>query len=329
MSGRRRLLIVIGVSVLLWPTSLLAEDAPRKSHLIGFLTRKTDSSVSNQIDAFREGLRNFGWIEGKNVAIEYRDAKGQADRLRKLAGELVDLKVDVIVTVDTPPTRAAQEMTDTIPIVVAVSADPVGTGLVKSLAHPGGNTTGLALLAPQTDQKCLELLKETLPQLDRVAMIFDPNNPGMMRRVEALKIAAPRLGLKLELISALSARELAGQLATFAARPPGAMIVLSPIYAAFRDEVLGFAGSSKVPLSVDTKGLAGEPSVLLSFGADISDLFRNAAGFVDKILRGANAADLPVEQPTKFELVINLKTAKAFGLAVPHSMLQRADEVIE
>jgi putative ABC transport system substrate-binding protein len=311
------------------PISLLAEDAPRKTHLIGFLTRKTDGSVSNQIDAFREALRNVGWIEGKDVAIEYRDAQGQADHLRALAGELVDLKVDVIVTVDTPPTRAAQEVTTTIPIVVAVSADPVGAGLVKSLAHPGGNTTGLALLAPETDQKCLELLKEMLPQLNRVAMIFDPNNPGMMRRVEALKIAAPRLGLKLELISALSARELAGQLTASAANPPDAMIVLSPIYAAFRDEVLGFAGSNKIPLSVDTKGLAGEPSVLLSFGADISDLFRKAAGFVDKILRGANPADLPIEQPTKFELIINLKTARSLALTVPHSMLLRADEVIE
>jgi putative ABC transport system substrate-binding protein len=307
---------------------LLAEDASRKNHLIGFLTRKTDGSVSKQIDAFRDALRNFGWIEGRNVAIEYRDAQGQADRLRALAGELVDLKVDVIVTVDTPPTRAAQEVTKTIPIVVAVSADPVA-GLIKSLAHPGGNTTGLALLAPETDQKCLALLKETLPQLNRVAMIFDPNNPGMMLRVEALKIAAPSLRLKLELISALGARELAGQLTTSAANPPDAMIVLSPIYAAYRDEVLGFAGSSKVPLSVDTRGLAGEPSVLLAFGADISDLFRKAAGFVDKILRGAKPADLPVEQPTNFELVINLKTAKAIGVTVPQSLLARADEVIE
>jgi putative ABC transport system substrate-binding protein len=308
---------------------LLAEDAPRKTPVIGFLTRQTDRSVSDQIDAFRQALRNFGWIEGKNIATEYRDAQGQADRLRALAGELVDLKVDVIVTVDTPPTRAAQEVTKTIPIVVAVSADPVRAGLVKSLAHPGGNTTGLALLAPETDQKCLELLKETLPQLNRVAMIFDPNNPGMMLRVEALKIAAPSLGLKLQLISALGAEELAGQLTTTAANPPDALIVLSPIYAAYRDQVLGFSGSSKVPLSVDTKGLAGEPGVLLSFGADISDLFRKAARFVDKILRGANAADLPVEQPTKFELIINLKTAKALGLTVPHSMLQRADELIE
>src|SRR5215470_14113316 len=185
----RRRAFIEGIAALgvAWPLAARAQEQLGKIHRIGLLTRKTDASVANQINAFRHGLRDLGWVEGTSISIEYRDAEGQLDRLRALAAELVALNVDVIVTVDTPPTQAAKQATSTLPIVVAVSAYPVGAGLVSSLAQPGGNTTGLALLAPETDQKCLELLKETLPQLNRVAMIFDPNNPGMMLRVEALK----------------------------------------------------------------------------------------------------------------------------------------------
>jgi putative ABC transport system substrate-binding protein len=296
---------------------------------IGFLTRKTDASVSTQIDAFRQGLKDLGWVEGKSVRIEYRDAEGQADRLRMLAAELVNLKVDIIVTVDTPPTQAAKQATSTIPIVVAVSADPVGAGLVQSLARPGGNVTGLALLAPETDQKTLQLLKETLPQAKRVAMIFDPINRGMMLRVNTVKAAALSLGIEFQPIPALSSSELSGELTAAANGPPDALIVLSPIYAAYRTEIIDFTKKTKVPLSFDTSGLAGEPGGLLSYGADISALFRSAAGFVDKILKGAKPIDLPVQQPTKFELVINLKTAKALGLTIPETLLATADEVIQ
>ena len=237
--------------------------------------------------------------------------------------------MDVIVTVDTPPTKAAKQATSTIPIVVAVSADPVGAGLVESLARPGGNTTGLSLLAPETDQKTLELLKEALPKTRRVAMIFDPKNQGMMFRLKALETAAPKLAIELQSIPALSASELAGALATAATDPPDALIVLSPIYAAYRNEIVEFATKTKVPLAFDTRGLAAEPGALLSYGADISALLRRTATFVDKILKGAKPANLPVEQPTRFELVINLKTAKALGVDVPWFLQQRADEVIE
>jgi len=231
--------------------------------------------------------------------------------------------------VDTPPTQAAKQATGTIPIVIAVSADPVGAGLVQSLGHPGGNTTGLSLLAPETDEKTLELTKETLPKAKRVAMIFDPKNPGMMRRVERVKRAAPKLAIEFQPIPALDAGELAGALKAAAKNPPDALIVLSPIYAAYRDEIVDFATKTKVPLTMDTSGLAGEPGALLSYGADISDLFRRAAMFVDKILKGAKPADLPVEQPIKFDFVINLKTATALGLDVPPTVLLRADKVIE
>src|SRR5450759_3679045 len=311
------------------PQISFAQQELRKAPRIGFLTRAADASVSTQIDAFRQGLRDLGWVEGKNISIEYRDAEGQADRLSALAAEPVALNGDVIVTVDTPPTQAAKQATSTIPIVIAVSADPVGAGLVASLAQPGGNITGLSLLAPETDQKTLELLKEILPKTRRVAMIFDPKNQGMLLRVKAIKTAALNLAIEFQSISALSRNELADALTAAAKDPPDALIVLSPIYAAYRNEVVEFAAKTKVPLSFDTSGLAREPGALLSYGADLLALFRRAATFVDRILKGAKPADLPVEQPTKFELVINLKTAKALGLTVPPALLTRADEVIE
>jgi putative ABC transport system substrate-binding protein len=315
-------------AVTAWPLAGRAQQRSGKIHRIGLLTRKTDASVANQINALRHGLRDLGWVEGTSISIEYRDADGQLDHLRALAAELVALNVDVIVTVDTPPTLAAKQATSTIPIVVAVSADPVGAGLVSSLAHPGGNTTGLALLAPETDQKGLEFLKQTLPKTNRVVMIVDPKNPGMMLRLKAIQSAAPKLAIELQSIPALGSSELVDALAA-AKEPPDALFVLSPIYAAYRKEIAEFATKKKLPILFDTSGLAGEPGALLSYGADISDLFRRAATFVDKILKGARPADLPVEQPTKFELVINLKTAKALGIDVPMHLQQIADEVIE
>jgi putative ABC transport system substrate-binding protein len=326
---RRDLIALLGSTAVSWPLGARAQQQSGTIPRIGLLTRKTDASVSAQLNAFRQGLADLGWAEGRNIRIERRDAEGQAERLFPLALELVGLNVNVIVTVDTPPTQAAKQATSTIPIVVAVSADPVGAGLVESLARPGGNTTGLSLLAPETDQKTLELLKEAVPSMRRVAMMFDPKNRGMMFRVRALETAAAQLGIEFQPIPALSSKELADALTSAAMHPTDALIVLSPIYAAYRNEVVDFATKTKVPLSFDTRGLAAEPGALLSYGADISALLRRAATFVDKILKGANPADLPVEQPTKFELVINLKTATALGLTVPPFLLARADEVIE
>ena len=324
---RRRAFITLLAGTAVLPVSAFGQQRPANAARIGILTRKTDASVTNQISAFRQGLQDLGWIEGKNVTIEHRDAGGEVIRLAPLAAELVARNVDVIVTVDTPPTQAAEQATSTIPIVIAVSADPVGAGLVKSLSHPGGNATGLSLLAPETDQKTLEVLKETLPGTKRVAMIFDPNNRGMMLRLKAVEVAAAKLSLELQSIAAPGANELA--LALVAMERPDAVFVLSPIHAAYQKEIAEFATKTRVPLLVDTSGLAGEPGALLSYGADITSLFRRAATFVDKILRGAKPADLPVEQPAKFDLVINLRTAKALGLNVPPTILLRADKVIE
>src|SRR6266516_4922429 len=218
----------------------------------------------------------------KSTSIEYRDAGGRADRLRGLAAELVGLNVDVIVTVDTPPTQAATQATSTIPIVIAVSADPVGAGLVKSLGHPGGNVTGLSLLAPETDQKALEFLKETLPRTNRVVMIVDPNNQGMMLRLKAIQSGVPKLAIELQSIPALSSNELVGALTAAAKEAPDALFVLSPIYAAYRNEVMEFATKTKVPILADTSGLARVPGARMCCGADIADGCLRAAGLVDK-----------------------------------------------
>jgi putative ABC transport system substrate-binding protein len=325
---RRGFLGLVGGAAVAWPLAAGAQQAG-KVRRIGFLARTSAASLSPLVDSFRQGLRDLGWTEGNNISIEYQFGDGQLGRLGELAAALVRLKVDVIVTVDTPPTQAAKSATSTIPIVIAVSADPVGAGLVESLAHPGGNITGLSLLAPDTDQKNLEIVKEALPKAARVAMIWDPNNRGMTLRLAAVQTAASRLGIAIQSIAAPGADELAEGLTAAARNPPHALIVLSPIYAAHRNGIIEFATRTGVPLIFDTKGLAGEPGALMSYGADLSALFLNAATYVDKILKGARPADLPVEQPTKFQLVINLKTATALGITVPPTLLARADEVIE
>jgi putative tryptophan/tyrosine transport system substrate-binding protein len=326
---RREFITLLGSTAAAAPFASLAQRQSGTVPRIGFLARTSADSLSPLLDSFRQGLRDLGWIDGKNISIEYQFGDGQLSRLGELANELVRRNVDVIVTVDTPPTQAAQKATSTIPIVIAVSADPVGAGLVTSLAHPGGNTTGLSLLAPDSDQKNLELLKEALPKARGVAMIWDPNNRGMTLRLTAIQAAAPKLGIEIQSIAAGGPDDLAGALTAAAKKPPDALIVLSPIYAAYRNEIANFTTKTKVPLIFDTKGLAGEPGALLSYGVDLAVLFRRAAGYVDKILKGAKPGDLPIEQPTKFELVINLKTAKSLGLTIPQSLLLRADEVIQ
>jgi putative ABC transport system substrate-binding protein len=324
---RRQFITLFGGATVAWPLGAYAQQ-PGKAR-IGLLARTSAASISPLLDSFRKGLRDLGWVEGNNISIEYQFGNGELGRLRELAETLAGLKVDVIVTVDTPPTQAAKQATSTIPIVIAVSADPVGAGLVASLAHPGGNVTGLSLLAPDTDQKNLEIVKEALPDTRRVAMIWDPNNRGMTLRLTAVQAAAAKLGLEFQSIAAPGSGELAAALAAAVKNPPDALIVLSPIHAAYRNEIIEFATRTKLPLIFDTKGLAGEPGALLSYGADLSALFSRSANYVDKILKGAKPADLPIEQPTKFELVINLKTARTLGLTIAPALLIRADEVIE
>jgi putative ABC transport system substrate-binding protein len=329
MNNRRKLAIAVGTSAFISSLQLFAQQRPQPAKSIGLLARSSAASLAPMLDAFRKGLRDLGWVEGSNIDIEYRFAEGQVDRLTSLAADLVNRKVDVIVTVDTPPTQAAKQATNTIPIVIAVSADPVGAGLVSSLRFPGANVTGMSLLGPETDQKNLELIRETLPKARRVGMIWDPDNRGMTLRLNALKAAAATLAINLEPIAARDSGELENALSVVAKRPPDALIVLSPIYAAYKNEVVDFATRTKTPIAFDTSGLAGEPGALLSYGADIALLFRRAASHVDKILKGAKPADLPVEQPTKFELVVNMKTARMLRIKIPESIMLRADKLIE
>jgi putative ABC transport system substrate-binding protein len=322
---RRAFITFLGGAAATWPIAVHARQQSGKVPRIGFLASTSAASLSSLLDSFRQGLRDLGWVEGENIGIEYQFGDGKFDQLDELAAALVRLKVDVIVTVDTPPTQAAKQASSTIPIVIAVSADPVEAGLVASLARPGGNVTGLSRLAPDTDQKNLEIVEETLPNTKRVAVIRDPNNRGMTLRLAAIQEAAGKLGVELQCMEAPDSAELA----LASKNPPDAIIVFSHIYAAYRNEIVEFTTRTSVPLIFDTKGLAEEPGALLSYGADLSELFRNAAMYVDKILKGAKPPDLPVEQPTKFELVMNLKTARALGLTVPPTLLSRADEVIE
>ncbi len=325
---RRDFIAFLGSAAAAWNPAARAQrqsGVPR----IGFLARTPEASLSVSLDSFRQGLGALGWVEGNNLGIEYRFGDGALDQLAELAAALVRLDVDVIVTVDTPPTLAAKRATSTIPIVIAASADPVAAGLVASLAHPGGNITGLSLLSPDTDQKQLEFAKEMLPEAGRVAVVWDPANPAMPLRMAAVKVAAAELSVDLQLIAAPGESELADALTAAAENPPDALIVNSPVYMAYRPRIVDFTTRTGVPLIFDTRGLAGEPGALLSYGADLSALFLRSATYVDKILKGAKPADLPVEQPTIFELVINLRNARSKGIAVPELLLARADEVIE
>ena len=284
------------------------------------------------LDAFRQGLRELGYVEGQNIVVEVRHADGKIELFPSRAGELVRLKPDLIVATNTPAARAAQQATTTIPIVVPVMGDPVGDGLVANLARPGGNITGLTFIGPQLVPKRLALLKEALPTVSRVAGLWQPGAYGertmsdMMKETEA---AARTLGVQLRLVAVQGRDELDHAFAAIAAERTDALIVFpSPMLFTERKRIVDLAAKHQLPSMSMGKEFV-EIGGLMSFGANITDLSRRGATYVDKILKGAKPADLPVEQPTKFELVINLKTARALGLTITQSLLLRADEVIQ
>jgi ABC-type uncharacterized transport system substrate-binding protein len=312
---------------------LAAEAQPAgKVHRIGFLGSGSATGDPRTREAFREGLREFGWVEGQNLVIEYRFAEGQSDRLPDLATELVRLKVDVIAAGPTPPVLAAKKATGTIPIVGMSLTDPVGLGLVASLARPGGNVTGVTYsVGTETFGKGLELLKEAVPKVRHVAVLSNPASPSQSLAIASLKSAARSLGLELLLLEARGPTQLDGAFAAMAKDGVEALFVVTdPTYllpgAAAR--LADLAAKSRLP-SMHAQRAAVESGGLMSYGPSIVAIYRRGAVYVDKILKGAKPADLPIEQPTKFELVINLKTAKALGLTIPPSLLARADEVIQ
>jgi putative ABC transport system substrate-binding protein len=326
---RRAFLGVIAGGILAAPIAGDAQEAG-KIPRVGFLGPRTRADARPFSDAFLRGLRDLGWVDGKNIAIEYRFAEGRLDRLPDLAAELVRLKVDVILAGSTPPAMAAKNATRTIPIVMAVSADPVGIGLVASLARPGGNITGLSFDVDLTViTKELELLKEAVPRVRRVAVLSNPANQGNARAIRNVKVTAQSLGVQLQFLEARGPEEFEGAFAAIAREGAGALLVVpDSVLGLHRVRLLDFAARRRLPAMYGLREYT-EAGGLMSYAVDVRDSFRRAATYVDKILKGAKPGDLPIEQPTQFELVINLKTAKALGLTIPPSLLQRADQVIE
>ena len=295
---------------------------------IGYLVASSPSSNAARIEPFRQGLRELGYVEGKNIFIEWRYAEGKLDRLPALAAELVLLKVDVIVTSGPTVTRAAKEATHTIPIVMAFDNDPVGSGVVASLARPGGNITGLSILAPEISGKQLELLKEIVPRLSRVAVVGTSSTPGNAELLKGIELAAGVLKVKLQYLDVLSLKDVETAFRAAGKGRADAVVVLnSPVFSSQRTQIADLAVKSRLPAIYD-RPESVENGGLMSYGVNRNDLYRRAAVYVDKILKGAKPADLPVEQPMKFEFAINLKAAKQIGLTIPPDLLARATKII-
>ncbi len=312
------------------PGSAEAQQAAAKVPRIGFLALNPGANPHLR-EAFLQGLRDLGYVEGRNVVIEYRSAEGKLERLRALAAELVALKVDVIVTGGgTPTALAAKEATRTLPIVFTSATDPVTDGLVTSLAHPGGNVTGLSNLAPELVGKCLEQLKEAVPQVSLVAVLWQPGAVG--GRTDMLKpaeVAARALGVRVQFVEARGPADFDRAFSDMTRARAGALAVLgSAIFNSERRRLVDLAAKHRLPTVYTSRDFV-DAGGLMTYGVNLADLFRRAAAYVDKTLKGTKPGDLPVEQPTKFELMINLQTAKALGLTISPSLLQRADEVIE
>jgi putative ABC transport system substrate-binding protein len=320
---------VLVAGALAAPLASFAQQ-PTKIPRIGFLHPAPPGGVPGmRLEDFRDALHELGYVEGKNVQLEVRWGNGEFERLPALAAELVQLKVDVIVAASSPSVLAARKATSTIPIVMPVSSDPVGDGLVASLAHPGGNITGLSMMAPELGEKRLQLLRETFPEASRaVAVLWNPAYAGMRARFEEAKVAAPKLGLTVRSVEVRDTRELDVAFEAVVREHPEALVLSDPFTLSQRARIVEFAAEHRLPAIYESSDFV-DVGGLMSFGPNISSLYRGAAVYVDKILKGAKPGDLPIEQPTKFELVLNMKTAKALGISFPASVLLRADKLIE
>jgi putative ABC transport system substrate-binding protein len=331
-----RLVVVFSITVLLGglfnPVAAEAQQAAKIAR-IGYLGPNPAASAAPHLpEAFLQGLRDLGYVEGRNVVIEYRSAEGKYERLPALAADLVALKVDVIVVTSTPAALAAKQATRTIPIVLAWAGDPVGSGLVTSLARPGGNVTGLSVLLPELVGKRLELLTQAVPGVSRVAALWHPGDYAERTDKDMLKeadVAARALGVRLQVVEARGPEDFDRAFSDMTrARADAVTVQSTNVFFIERRRLVDLAAMNRLPAMYLTREFV-DAGGLMSYGPNVADLFRRAATYVDKILKGAKPADLPVEQPTKFELVINLKTAKALGLTIPQSVLARADQVVE
>ncbi len=327
---RAALTVVLTLGLLAAPLAAEAQQAAKVPR-IGYLSINLAASPPQLHEAFRQGLRDLGYVEGRNVVIEYRDAEGKPERLPALAAELVALKVDVIVAPTTPAALAAKQATRTLPIVFIGSGDPVTDGLVTSLARPGGNVTGLSSLTPERVGKCLELLTQAVPGVSRVAALWQPGAVGERTEKDTLKgaeVAARALGVRLQFVEARGPADIDSAFSDMTRARAGALAVwTTAMFVSERGRLVALAAKNRLP-AVYTLREFVDAGGLMAYGHNQADLNRRAATYVDKILKGAKPADLPVEQPTKFELVINAKTAQALGLTIPQSLLLRADEVL-
>ena len=296
---------------------------------VGFLSGVSRSDLQRHVDAFRQGLRELGYVEGQSVAIEYRWAEGKYERFPELAAELVRLKVHVIVGSGGPATGAAKQATKTIPIVMVAVNDPLSSGFVASLARPGENVTGLSQLSPELVGKQLQLLREVVPEVSRVAVLWNPANPSNPAQLREADVAARALGVRLQPLEVRAPNEIDRAFAAMTREHAAALLVLADsMLINQREGIADLAAKSRLPAVYGWR-LHAEAGGLMAYAADVVDSYRRVATYVDKILKGANPGNLPIEQATKFELVINLKTAKVLGLTIPQSLLQRADQVIE
>jgi putative ABC transport system substrate-binding protein len=328
MLNRRTLLVALGLAAFAVPDSSAQQHSGKRPQ-IGWLVPTTHAEWDGLLEEYRRGMRELGYFEGRTVETEYVYADGQYERLPDLAAKLVERKVDLIVTASTPAIIAAKRATEKIPIVFAASSDPISTGVVASLARPGGNITGLSLMASDLSAKRLELLHALVPRLNRVAVLWDSSNPGMTLRVKETRAAAEQSKILFFDAGARDLNELTVMFAELLQLRPLALVVTAePFTMEHRTRILDFITRNAIPGMYEDSRFV-QAGGLISYGPSVRDLFRRSASYVDKILKGANPADLPVEQPSEFELMINLNAAQALGLTVPESILVRADKVIE
>ena len=319
---------MVGMGLLAAPLRLAAQSARRVPH-VGYLFSFTPAEGAHLWEACRQGLRELGYVEGQNIVLEPRWADGRYERLPELAAELVQLKVDVIVSAATPASRAAKAATTSIPIVIVAIGEPVKTGLIASLARPGGNITGVSLLTAELSGKRLEFLAQVVRRLPRVAALMNPNNAVHAVFLEETRVVAQGLGTQLQPLQARDPKEIeVGFSAAARERAAGLLVFDDPVLWSHRKQIVALAAQGRLPVVYGYREFVDDGG-LMSYGPDRIDHYRRTAVYVDKILRGAKPADLPVEQPAKFELVINAKTAKVLGLTIPQSLLQRADQVIQ
>ena len=325
---RREFITLLSGIVAAWPLAARAQQ-PAKIPRIGFLGNSTATMEANLIGPLRDGLRELGYEEGRNVIIEFRWANGKYDQFPALVAELLAAKVDVIITAGTPATLAIKKATSTVPLVFIAVGDPVGTGVVPNLGRPGGNITGLSSIAPDLEGKRLELLREVVPKLSHVAFFLNPANAFHTASMRQARVAAQSLGIKLQPMEVNKSEQLDGAFASIVKEKPDALLILADrVFLHNRKRMMEFAIQQRLP-SVNAYRELVEAGGLISYGPSYEDMHRRAAVYVDKILKGTKPADLPIEQPTKFTLLINLKTAKTLGLTVPPTLVARADELIE